>query len=118
MLERDGWNQEKQHQFFTALKTDYTCADLSPADRAMLGYAVKLTKRPADITAEDIQSLRAEGFDDRAIHDICAVTGYFAFSSLRICFNAIQVCFGIKAEPAEPIGHMSRQPGEFFIVRT
>ena len=28
---------------------------------------------------EDAKSLRAHGFDDRAIHDICTITAYFAF---------------------------------------
>lgn len=50
-----------------------------PADRAMLIYARKLTLAPASIGAQDIEQLRSNGFDDRAIHDICAVTAYFAF---------------------------------------
>jgi uncharacterized peroxidase-related enzyme len=62
-----------------ALGADYTTAALSPADRAMLDYAVKLTQTPHAITADDIARLRAVSFDDRAIHDICAITAYFAF---------------------------------------
>lgn len=31
------------------------------------------------MTAGDVESLREVGFDDRAIHDAAAVTGYFAF---------------------------------------
>lgn len=27
----------------------------------------------------DISFLRTQGFDDRAIHDICAITAYYAF---------------------------------------
>lgn len=45
----------------------------------MLDYAVKLTRTPGEIGPEDVAPLRQHGFDDRAIHDICAVTGYFAF---------------------------------------
>lgn len=45
----------------------------------MLDYALKLTLTPAAINATDIDSLRAAGFDDRAIHDICAITAYYAF---------------------------------------
>jgi len=45
----------------------------------MLDYAMKLTHSPHEIRVEDVDKLRAHGFDDRAIHDICAVTGYFAF---------------------------------------
>lgn len=62
-----------------ALKTDYTKADLPSADKAMLEYALKLTAHPLKMNAEDVEILRAEGLDDRAIHDLCAVTAYFAF---------------------------------------
>lgn len=31
------------------------------------------------MTAERVAALRGAGFDDRAIHDICAVTAYYAF---------------------------------------
>lgn len=48
-------------------------------DRAMLGYAMKLTRTPAAMTVADVDLLRAAGFDDRAIHDVCAIVGYFAF---------------------------------------
>lgn len=58
---------------------DYTIADLLPADRAMLDYTQKLTLTPKDVTEADVEVLRVQGFDDRAIHDICAITAYFAF---------------------------------------
>lgn len=45
----------------------------------MLDYAIQLTERPDSITAEAVAQLRAAGFDDQAIHDICAVAGYYAF---------------------------------------
>jgi len=41
---------------------------------AMLGYAVKLTRSPGDMLQEDAGAWRVQGFDDRAIHDICAIT--------------------------------------------
>lgn len=63
----------------TSLSDDYTTTDLSAADRAMLDYAMKLTRTPAAMTAEDVAALREVGFDDRMIHDICAITAYFAF---------------------------------------
>ncbi len=45
----------------------------------MLDYAVKLTQAPGDMIEADVSSLRAQGFDDRAIHDICVITAYYAF---------------------------------------
>ena len=61
------------------LKEDYTQAALSPADRAMLDYAAKLTRTPAAVCLDDVQALRRAGFDDRAILDIAQITAYFAF---------------------------------------
>ena len=79
-----------------ALSSDYTTADLAPADRAMLAYAVKLTLQPSAIAKEDIAALRMVSFDDRAIHDICAVTAYFAF------VNRIADGLGVEVEGSSP----------------
>jgi uncharacterized peroxidase-related enzyme len=49
------------------------------ADRALLDYAVKLTGAPAAVERADVAELRAAGFDDLGIHDICAITAYYAF---------------------------------------
>ncbi len=54
-------------------------AGFDDADRALLAYADKLTVMPAAISQDDVQRLRAMGFDDRAIHDACAIVAYFAF---------------------------------------
>lgn len=62
-----------------ALVRDHQSAPIGPADRVMLDYAVKLTREPSRVSANDAAALRAAGFDDRAIHDICAVTAYYAF---------------------------------------
>jgi len=61
------------------LKTDYTQADLKPAQRAMLDYAVKLTLTPWDMVEQDIVALREHGFSDRAILDINQIVSYFAY---------------------------------------
>ncbi len=48
-------------------------------DKAILAYASKLTRSPASIVKDDIDGLRSHGLNDRGIHDICAITAYFAF---------------------------------------
>lgn len=58
---------------------DYRRAPLAPADRAMLDYAVKLTRTPWEMSEEDVQALRRTGFSDAAILDVNQVTGYYAF---------------------------------------
>jgi uncharacterized peroxidase-related enzyme len=45
----------------------------------MLDYARQLTLAPASVTQADVDALRHKGFDDRAIHDICNVTAYYAY---------------------------------------
>lgn len=54
-------------------------AGLSDPDVAMLRYAVKLTRSPHAVTAEDVERLRGHGFDDTAIHDICHVASYYNY---------------------------------------
>jgi uncharacterized peroxidase-related enzyme len=62
-----------------ALKTDYRQADLSPAERAMLDYAHKLTLTPWEMVEADVQSLRGHGFSARAILDINQIVAYYAY---------------------------------------
>ncbi|WP_419940098.1 carboxymuconolactone decarboxylase family protein [Candidatus Palauibacter sp.] len=62
-----------------ALATDHATAELDDEDRAMLDYAARLTLAPGSVNESDVDRLKAHGFDDRAIHDICAVTAYYAF---------------------------------------
>ncbi len=54
-------------------------SSLSPPDRAIAEYTLRLTRTPWEITLEDTDTLRGAGFDDRAIHDICSIGAYFAF---------------------------------------
>ena len=69
----------KDEQLVEHLKSDYIQADLSPADREMLDYAVKLTLTPWEMVADDVERLRERGFSDSAILDINQITGYFAY---------------------------------------
>jgi len=66
---------------------------LSEADRAMLDYAVKLTRQPWTMVRDDVESLRQAGFEDRAILDINQVTGYFAY------VNRLADGLGVELEP-------------------
>jgi uncharacterized peroxidase-related enzyme len=70
---------EGRDRLLRALLDDPVSAPVTEAERAMLAYALKLTRTPAETTSADVDSLRAVGFDDRAIHDICAIVAYFAF---------------------------------------
>jgi len=66
---------------------------LATTDRAMLDYALKLTETPGAMSAADVDTLKRAGFDDRAVHDICAITAYYAF------VNRIADGLGVELEP-------------------
>ena len=53
-----------------ALQKDYTTAPISAQDRVMLDHVVKLTKDATKVGKDDIEGLRAAGFDDRGILQI------------------------------------------------
>lgn len=63
------------------LEEDWETAGVSEKRLAMLGYAVKLTVTPAEVTEDDIQILRDVGFSDLDILHIAEVTGYFAYAN-------------------------------------
>ena len=69
----------KNEALVNQLKSDYKLADIPPAQMEMLNYAAKLTKRPADMIAEDVERLRDTGYKDRAILDINQIVAYFAY---------------------------------------
>lgn len=68
---------------------------LEVAERALINYADKLTRVPATVTSADIEALRAAGFDDRGIHDACAIIAYFAF------VNRIADGLGVELESTD-----------------
>lgn len=72
--------ESEDDELVEGLKRDYTRLDLSPAERAMLDYAVKLTAAPSSVGEEDIKKLRAHGFDDRDILDIVYVICLYNFN--------------------------------------
>jgi uncharacterized peroxidase-related enzyme len=62
-----------------ALKTNYSTAPISAQDRAMLDYVIKLTKDATKVWKDDIDGLRAAGFDDRGILQITLIASWFNY---------------------------------------
>ena len=62
-----------------AIKKDWRTADLSEQDRAMLSYVEKLTKDPPSVWKDDLDALRAAGFDDVAILQINLIASWFNY---------------------------------------
>ena len=63
----------------TAIVHDYENAPLSARDRAMLDYAGKVTRDATTIGPGDHASLRAHGFDDRAILQVTLIASWFNY---------------------------------------
>jgi uncharacterized peroxidase-related enzyme len=58
---------------------DYRKADLSPRERALCDFAVKLTHLAAEVDDADIDVLRTQGLDDVDISDAIQVVSYFNY---------------------------------------
>jgi uncharacterized peroxidase-related enzyme len=69
---------------------DWRKADVDERQRAMLEFAVKLATKPAEVTEDDFDALRDQGFDDDDIWDIGAITSLFALSNRMAHLTAMR----------------------------
>jgi uncharacterized peroxidase-related enzyme len=90
-----------------ALLSDPSTASISGSDRAMLAYALKLTRTPHGVGAEDVTELRAAGFDDTAILDVCQVTCYYNY------VNRLADGLGVELEDFWTPEELTITPAEF-----
>ena len=72
---------------------DYRQAGLEPRLRALCDFAMKLTREPASMTANDAERLRTQGISDAGIHDAIQVVGFFNY------INRVAEAVGIDDEP-------------------
>ena len=62
-----------------ALERDYTTAPITPQERVMVDYVVKLTKDATQVHRDDHEKLRAAGFEDKAILQITLIASWFNY---------------------------------------
>ena len=72
---------EKKPLIADQLAVNYRKADITPRQRAMLDFAMKVCTDAAAIEDADFEALRAHGFDDEDIWDIGAITAFFGLSN-------------------------------------
>jgi len=60
---------------------NYRKADITPRQKAMLAFALKVAQRASEIVDEDFDALRAHGFGEEDIWDIGAIAAFFALSN-------------------------------------
>ena len=65
-------------------------SDISPRQKAMLDFAMKVCERSAEVDDADFEALHAHGFDDEDIWDIAAITAFFGLSNRIASFSGMQ----------------------------
>ena len=61
------------------MEKDYTTAPITTQERAMLDYAVKITKDATKVWKDDHDKLHGVGFDDQAILQITLIAAWFNY---------------------------------------
>jgi uncharacterized peroxidase-related enzyme len=61
------------------LKTDPANAQLAPQDKAMIDFALKLTREPSAVKQDDLDALQRIGFREEQAVDIVLITCMFNF---------------------------------------
>ena len=56
-------------------------ADITPRQKAMLDFAIKVCLDSASVSEVDYSALHAHGFDDEDVWDIAAITAFFGMSN-------------------------------------
>ena len=64
-----------------ALRRDHRTAPVSPSDHVMLEFVEQFTRDSTRLGPENLEQLRAAGFDDKAILQICVIAGWFNYGN-------------------------------------
>ena len=92
--------REKNSLIADQLATNYKKADITDRQRAMLDFAVKVSRHANTISDEDIHALAQHGFSDQDVWDIGSIAAFFALSN-RLANMA-------NIRPNEEFYHMGR----------
>jgi uncharacterized peroxidase-related enzyme len=81
---------EKKPQVADEVAVNWRKADITPRQRAMLAFAMKVCERSQEIDDGDFAPLHAHGFSDEDIWDIAAITAFFGLSNRMASFSGMQ----------------------------
>ena len=73
--------REKNPQLADQIASNYRKADITPRQKAMLDFALKVSKSSHEINNADIEDMRELGFSNDDIWDIGAISALFALSN-------------------------------------
>jgi len=80
---------EKKPLVADQVAVNYRKADISPRQKAMLDFAMKVCLRSHEIEEADFEALEAHGFDDEDAWDIAAITAFFGLSNRMASFSGM-----------------------------
>lgn len=63
------------------IATNYRKADITPRQRAMLDFAMKVSRSAEEVSEDDFAALAAHGFSNDDVWDIAAISAFFALSN-------------------------------------
>jgi uncharacterized peroxidase-related enzyme len=71
----------KNPQIADQIAINYRKADITPRQRAMLDFAMKVSRAAEEISEQDFADISRHGFSDDDIWDIAAISAFFALSN-------------------------------------
>ena len=80
---------EKKPLLADQVAINYRKADISPRQRAMLDFAMKVCLHSDEIDDADFAALHAQGFNDEDAWDIAAITAFFGLSNRMASFSGM-----------------------------
>jgi uncharacterized peroxidase-related enzyme len=80
---------EKKPLVADQVAVNYRKAEITPRQRAMLDFAMKVCLRSHEIEEADFRALHAHGFDDEDIWDIASITAFFGLSNRIASFSSM-----------------------------
>ena len=93
---------EKKPLVADQVAVNHRKADISPRQKAMLDFAMKVCLHSDQIEDSDFPTLHAHGFSDEDIWDIAAITAFFGLSNRMASFSGMM--------PNTEFYAMGRQP--------
>jgi len=72
------------------LATNYRKADITQRQKAMLDYALKVSREAESVDESDYQKLNEFGFDDEDIWDIGAISAFFGLSNRIVNMSSMR----------------------------
>lgn len=81
---------------------NYRKADITPRQKAMLDFAVKVSMQAYEVGDEDMATLKTHGFDEEDIWDIAAIAAFFGLSNRMANVTSMR--------PNDEFYNLGRQP--------